>query len=120
MQTLLFVVMIPFRTIMLQRSSHFLNSSLQITAQGPIEIDSVLYAIGINNYAVGHRPPVVLFDQLAVCSQLKDVTHVRLFGSTAFDLHWNEAVAFSFNYVVRLAADVKGPGTKCLGRTIKV
>ena len=80
----------------------------------------MLYAIRIYNYAIGHRLPVVLFDHLAVCSQLKDVTGIGLFGSTAFDLDWDEAFAFALDDVVRLAADVKRPAMKCLGRTVKV
>ena len=80
----------------------------------------MLYAIRIYNYAIGHRFFVVLFDHPAVCSQLKDVTCIGLFGSTAFDLDWNEAFAFSLDDVVRLAADVKRPAMKCLGRAVKV
>ena len=89
-------------------------------AQGSVEIDSVLYAIGVDNNAVVHRLLVVLFDQLAVCSQLQDMPEVGLFSSTAFDLDWNQASVFSFYNVVGLAADVKRPAIERFSRAVEV
>ncbi len=90
---------------MLQSSLHLSNRCLQLGAQGFIEIDHMLFAVGIYYYPVKHRPIVALFHQMAVGGQLHDVAFIGLLCKPAFDLHRNQAADGSRHYVILLAAD---------------
>ena len=99
---------------------HLVYRCQQIGSQVFIEIDSMLFCIGIYNYPIRNRPVVVLFHQIAVCRQLHDVVSMGLLGSSALNFHWNQAATSAFDYVIRLAADAEALGIQGLSWAVQI